>query len=98
EPFLDYFASSLSIPTSVHSRSPSLPYCPIPSPPPSPSPHCQEFIEGFLFAGSHELGTKGFLDYFPDYRQEDGSIAKKRSMKGKAYSSRPWDAHGRLIL
>ncbi|GJP69856.1 hypothetical protein CLOP_g862 [Closterium sp. NIES-67] len=62
------------------------------------SEKCEEFIEGFLFAGSHELGTKAFLDYFPDYRMEDGSIAKKRSMKGKAYSSRPWDASGKLIL
>ncbi|CAI7824520.1 unnamed protein product [Closterium sp. NIES-53] len=75
-------------------------YSAAPLNPPQPPnlPPRQEFIEGFLFAGSHELGSKGFLDYFPDYRQEDGSIAKKRSMKGKAYSSRPWDAHGKLIL
>ncbi|CAI5488994.1 unnamed protein product [Closterium sp. Naga37s-1] len=75
-------------------------YSAAPLNPPQPPnlPLRQEFIEGFLFAGSHELGSKGFLDYFPDYRQEDGSIAKKRSMKGKAYSSRPWDAHGKLIF
>ena len=58
---------------------------------------CEEFIEGFLFAGSEDLGTKDFLDYFPQYRLPDGSICRKRSMAGKSYSSRPWDFDGNLI-
>ena len=57
----------------------------------------QDYIHNFLFDGYESLGTKTFLDYFPLYRGPDGSVLKKRSVAGRAYSTRPWDEEGRFI-
>ncbi|XP_020571278.1 phytochromobilin:ferredoxin oxidoreductase, chloroplastic isoform X2 [Phalaenopsis equestris] len=57
----------------------------------------REMIRHFLFEGVDSLGTKSFLDYFPEYHCEDGSINQKRSIIGKAYKTRPWDAGGEFI-
>ncbi|KAL0923102.1 hypothetical protein M5K25_007147 [Dendrobium thyrsiflorum] len=57
----------------------------------------REMIRHFLFEGVDSLGTKTFLDYFPEYHCEDGSINHKRSIIGKAYKTRPWDAGGEFI-
>jgi phytochromobilin:ferredoxin oxidoreductase len=54
-------------------------------------------VRNFLFNGLDELGSKGFLDYFPEYRREDGSINEKRSIIGKSFEKRPWDARGEFI-
>ena len=51
----------------------------------------------FLFEGVDSLGDKSFLDYFPEYRCEDGTVNQKRSMIGKSYGVRPWDASGEFI-
>eukprot|EP00850_Spirogloea_muscicola_P021894 SM000266S09839 [mRNA] locus=s266:38098:40174:- [translate_table: standard] len=59
---------------------------------------CEGYIHNFLFDGLQSMGTKSFLDYFPDYQEADGSITKRRSVAGKRYSTRPWDYHGRLLL
>jgi phytochromobilin:ferredoxin oxidoreductase len=37
------------------------------------------------------------LDYFPEYRCEDGSVNEKRSILGKSFENRPWDARGEFI-
>lgn len=54
----------------------------------------QRYITEFLFNGVRTLGTKEFLDYFPEYRGEDGSIIKQRSVVGKSYAERPWNSEG----
>lgn len=51
----------------------------------------------FLFEGVNTLGTKSFLDYFPEYASDDGAIIKKRSMIGKSFETRPWNAHGEFV-
>lgn len=57
-------------------------------------PLCERYITEFLFNGVNTLGTKTFLDYFPEYRGVDGSIIKQRSVVGKAYAERPWNKDG----
>lgn len=57
----------------------------------------QEIIKSFLFNGVDELGSKAFTDYFPDYKCDDGTINKKRSMIGKSFEIRPWDTQGEFI-
>ncbi|KAJ6750760.1 hypothetical protein OIU85_001310 [Salix viminalis] len=57
----------------------------------------QDLVRNFLFDGLDELGSKGFLDYFPEYRREDGSVNEKRSILGKSFENRPWDARGEFI-
>ena len=51
----------------------------------------------FLFEGVGSLGTKSFLEYFPEYAQQDGTVNRKRSMAGKSFGTRPWDAYGRFV-
>lgn len=51
----------------------------------------------FLFEGVDSLGDKSFLDYFPEYSCGDGTVNQKRSMIGKSYEVRPWDANGEFI-
>lgn len=51
----------------------------------------------FLFNGVDALGSKSFLDYFPEFQQEDGTINKKRSVIGKSFQTRPWNAKGEFI-
>ncbi|KAK8963136.1 hypothetical protein KSP40_PGU017407 [Platanthera guangdongensis] len=57
----------------------------------------REMVRRFLFEGVDSLGTKSFLDYFPEYLCEDGSVNRKRSIAGKGYRTRPWDAEGNFI-
>ncbi|KAL4204319.1 hypothetical protein AMTRI_Chr01g131530 [Amborella trichopoda] len=57
----------------------------------------QDLVWNFLFNGVNTLGSKSFLDYFPEYRCVDGSISKKRSIIGKSFENRPWDAKGNFI-
>ncbi|CAL1403660.1 unnamed protein product [Linum trigynum] len=57
----------------------------------------KDVIRNFLFHGIEELGSKGFLDYFPEYRCQDGTVNQNRSMIGKSFESRPWDASGEFI-
>ncbi|KAJ8529069.1 hypothetical protein K7X08_035904 [Anisodus acutangulus] len=57
----------------------------------------KDVITEFLFNGVNELGSKTFLDYFPEYICEDGRVNEKRSMIGKSFESRPWDARGEFI-
>ncbi|KAL5226895.1 hypothetical protein ABZP36_015160 [Zizania latifolia] len=57
----------------------------------------KDLVMEFLFEGVNSLGTKSFLDYFPEYARDDGSINKKRSVMGKSFESRPWDANGEFI-
>ncbi|KAI5671083.1 hypothetical protein M9H77_11447 [Catharanthus roseus] len=57
----------------------------------------EEIVRNFLFKGVNELGSKTFLDYFPEYRTENGGISEKRSMIGKSFESRPWNAEGEFI-
>lgn len=57
----------------------------------------EEIVRSFLFNGVEELGSKGFLDYFPQYRDKDGSVTNKRSMIGKSFENRPWNAEGEFI-
>ncbi|KAK6144079.1 hypothetical protein DH2020_020899 [Rehmannia glutinosa] len=57
----------------------------------------KEIIQSFLFNGVDELGSKTFTDYFPEYKCDDGTVNKKRSMVGKSFESRPWDTRGEFI-
>ncbi|XP_030506507.2 phytochromobilin:ferredoxin oxidoreductase, chloroplastic [Cannabis sativa] len=57
----------------------------------------KELLRNFLFHGIDELGSKSFLDYFPDYRSEDGTVIEKRSIIGKSFENRPWDARGEFV-
>lgn len=57
----------------------------------------KEIIRSFLFNGVDDMGNKKFLDYFPEYKCDDGTINQKRSMIGKSFESRPWDARGEFI-
>nr|XP_043628325.1 phytochromobilin:ferredoxin oxidoreductase, chloroplastic [Erigeron canadensis] len=57
----------------------------------------KDVVKEFLFNGVNELGNKTFLDYFPEYEREDGSINEKRSIVGKSFENRPWDARGVFI-
>ncbi|KAF3454154.1 hypothetical protein FNV43_RR04601 [Rhamnella rubrinervis] len=58
-----------------------------------------ELLRNFLFNGIDKLGSKSFLDYFPEYRCEDGTVNGKRSMVGKSLESRPfWDTNGEFIV
>jgi phytochromobilin:ferredoxin oxidoreductase len=54
-------------------------------------------MEHFLFAGLDNLGSKTFLDYFPQFRDADGSVSKQRSKVGKSHLVRPWDKDGNFI-
>ena len=54
-------------------------------------------VKEFLFNGVNEIGKKTFLDYFPEYESGDGSIIEKRSIVGKSFEERPWDARGVFI-
>nr|GEW78129.1 phytochromobilin:ferredoxin oxidoreductase, chloroplastic [Tanacetum cinerariifolium] len=40
----------------------------------------KDVVKKFLFNGVKELGNKTFLDYFPEYKVEGGSINEKRSI------------------
>ncbi|KAK4408301.1 Phytochromobilin:ferredoxin oxidoreductase, chloroplastic [Sesamum angolense] len=60
--------------------------------------HAKEIIRSFLFNGVDDLGSKTFINYFPEYKSEDGTINQKRSMIGKSFESRPWDARGEFIV
>ncbi|XP_055818809.1 phytochromobilin:ferredoxin oxidoreductase, chloroplastic isoform X2 [Solanum dulcamara] len=57
----------------------------------------KDVIKKFLFNGVNELGNKTFLDYFPEYRCEDDKVNEKRSMIGKSFENRPWNARGEFI-
>ncbi|KAJ7964123.1 phytochromobilin:ferredoxin oxidoreductase, chloroplastic [Quillaja saponaria] len=57
----------------------------------------KDLVRNFLFNGIDELGTRKFLDYFPEYGYEDGTINEKRSIIGKSFESRPWNAKGEFI-
>ncbi|KAK9154734.1 hypothetical protein Sjap_002214 [Stephania japonica] len=57
----------------------------------------KDLVWSFLFSGVDTLGSKTFLDYFPDYCCEDGKINEKRSMIGKSFETRPWDTGGNFI-
>ncbi|VFQ72681.1 unnamed protein product [Cuscuta campestris] len=58
----------------------------------------KEIIRSFLFKGVDELGMKMFIDYFPEYKCDDGTaVNQKRSMVGKSFESRPWDTRGEFI-
>ncbi|XP_077219276.1 phytochromobilin:ferredoxin oxidoreductase, chloroplast / phytochromobilin synthase (HY2) [Tasmannia lanceolata] len=59
--------------------------------------HAKDLLKSFLFNGVHSLGSKTFLDYFPEYRCEDGTINKNRSIMGKSFGTRPWNASGEYI-
>ncbi|CAI9111832.1 OLC1v1012157C4 [Oldenlandia corymbosa var. corymbosa] len=58
----------------------------------------EEIVRSFLFNGVHELGNKTFLDYYPEYKSEDGSINQKRSIIGKSFEDRPWDSEGNFLI
>lgn len=57
----------------------------------------KDLLKNFLFSGIDELGSKTFLDYFPEYRSEDGTVNQKRSIVGKSFENRPWDAKGEFV-
>ncbi|ESQ29927.1 hypothetical protein EUTSA_v10011657mg [Eutrema salsugineum] len=57
----------------------------------------KEVLRDFLFNGVNELGTKTFIDYFPEYQTEDGTVSDKRSIVGKSFETRPWDSKGQFI-
>lgn len=57
----------------------------------------KDLIRNFLFNGLDELGSRTFLDYFPEYRCDDGSVNNKRSMLGKSFESRPWNERGEFV-
>ncbi|KAA8549843.1 hypothetical protein F0562_001527 [Nyssa sinensis] len=57
----------------------------------------KDLLRRFLFNGINELGSKTFLDYFPEYQSEDGTINEKRSVIGKSFENRPWDTRGEFI-
>ncbi|KAF3454151.1 hypothetical protein FNV43_RR04598 [Rhamnella rubrinervis] len=50
----------------------------------------KELLRNFLFNGIDELGKQSFLNYFPEYCCEDGTVNEKRSMVGKSFESRPF--------
>ncbi|KAG5398976.1 hypothetical protein IGI04_020790 [Brassica rapa subsp. trilocularis] len=54
-------------------------------------------LRDFLFNGVDELDTKTFIDYFPEYETEGGTVSDKRSIIGKSFETRPWDSNGRFI-
>ncbi|TXG73360.1 hypothetical protein EZV62_001939 [Acer yangbiense] len=57
----------------------------------------KDLLRNFLFSGIDELGSKKFLDYFPEYCCEDGAINEKRSIVGKSFESRPWNSSGEFV-
>ncbi|KAB1228016.1 Phytochromobilin:ferredoxin oxidoreductase, chloroplastic [Morella rubra] len=57
----------------------------------------KDLLRNFLFSGIDELGSRDFLDYFPEYRREDGTINEKRSIMGKSFETRPWDTKGEFV-
>lgn len=57
----------------------------------------QDYMKEFLFAELDKMGTMTFLDYFPQFRDPNGAIIQKQR-SSKAYSTRPWDDNGNLIL
>uniref|UniRef100_A0A2N9J8K9 Uncharacterized protein n=1 Tax=Fagus sylvatica TaxID=28930 RepID=A0A2N9J8K9_FAGSY len=57
----------------------------------------KDLLKNFLFNGINDLGSQTFLDYFPEYRREDGTINDKRSIIGKSFEDRPWDTRGEFI-
>lgn len=57
----------------------------------------KDLVKNFLFNGIDELGTKAFLDYFPEYKCEDGTINEKRSVIGKSFEHRPWNSVGEFV-
>ncbi|XP_042516962.1 phytochromobilin:ferredoxin oxidoreductase, chloroplastic [Macadamia integrifolia] len=57
----------------------------------------EDLVRSFLFNGVNTLGSKTFLDHFPEYRCEDGSVNAKRSVIGKSFETRPWDTRGEFI-
>lgn len=57
----------------------------------------KDLMRNFLFNGINELGSKTFLDYFPEYRRGDGTVNEKRSMIGRSFETRPWDTRGEFI-
>ncbi|KAL9458624.1 hypothetical protein AB3S75_007486 [Citrus x aurantiifolia] len=56
-----------------------------------------DLLGNFLFNGIKELGSKKFLDYFPEYCCEDGTVNEKRSIIGKSFEHRPWDSGGEFV-
>lgn len=54
----------------------------------------QNVVKKFLFDGTETLGSKTFLDYFPEYQCEDGTVNSRRSVMGKCFESRPWNSKG----
>ncbi|KAL8122212.1 phytochromobilin:ferredoxin oxidoreductase, chloroplastic isoform X2 [Apium graveolens] len=59
--------------------------------------NAKDLMRNFLFHGVKELGNNTFLDYFPEYKSEDGTVNMKRSIIGKSYENRPWDEKGDFI-
>ncbi|KAH9539902.1 hypothetical protein CY35_15G080800 [Sphagnum magellanicum] len=59
---------------------------------------CEAYMEHFLFAGLDNLGSKTFLDYFPQFQDANGSVCKLRSKVAKSYPVRPWDKDGNFII
>ncbi|THU44558.1 hypothetical protein C4D60_Mb02t08640 [Musa balbisiana] len=57
----------------------------------------KELVWRFLFDGVDSLGAKTFLDYFPEYKCDSGTINQKRSVMGKSYETRPWDLNGEFV-
>ncbi|KAJ4724384.1 phytochromobilin:ferredoxin oxidoreductase, chloroplastic-like [Melia azedarach] len=57
----------------------------------------KDLLRSFLFNGVDELGSKKFLDYFPEYCCEDGTVSEKRSIIGKSFENRPWDSRGEFV-
>ncbi|XP_064994606.1 phytochromobilin:ferredoxin oxidoreductase, chloroplastic-like isoform X1 [Musa acuminata AAA Group] len=57
----------------------------------------KELVWCFLFDGVDSLGAKTFLDYFPEYKCDSGTINQKRSVMGKSYETRPWDLNGEFV-
>ncbi|CAM0885198.1 unnamed protein product [Alopecurus aequalis] len=57
----------------------------------------KDLVAEFLFEGVNSLGSKSFLDYFPEYARDDGTLNRKRSMIGKSFETRPWDFTGQFI-
>lgn len=57
----------------------------------------QDLLRNFLFSGINDLGSKTFLDYFPEYICQGGTINEKRSILGKSFERRPWSSSGEFI-
>lgn len=57
----------------------------------------KDLLGSFLFNGVDELGSKTFLDYFPEYRDKNGAVIEKRSVIGKSFELRPWNSRGEFI-